>query len=997
MEQLLRAAGVTEEKEAGSDASACGSDDLVLLCDGSHAPLPSGALPSSSANWRQQLAASSVAPLLLSTRSRARLPAPELLWRWAVRGILSEVAPMRKASLLVLGHLLSSVQKRALEEAERRAAAGGKGAAPVSIGELAPAILQKEAPSVHAMFAGEEGGAVEAGSSFPWVSALVAAVVQSLPEASAGAASGSASSGPQSYGSGTGQALVSQGVNIVENCKSLSGSGFWGLLPAAARGSQIDAGGGGGRRVATTEQTSGLFEAARVCFGEGFGRQAVASARELLRRAGGAADSEDGVSSAAAAGSATPEDKGQDKEKERMGIGEKRACSATAAMVFGGLARAAAHRGAVEAGWRAGAATGASRPRVLDAAAVEAAGNAEGTTGGGAASGSGSGSDPVLGSISLPDAAAVEESNKGARGAEAAAGKQTAEHGGGAATEPKEGSWRTELAVLAETLLVPGLEGCPLGWAGDWASMLDSAIGSLPAALWEPLATAVVGRTASCLLQAPLSGSKGHGAAGSSSSGTSSGAGIPGFHYTAQRHIKWTVLLMVVQGAEASVRLSSPAAGLAEDDEGGAAATITAQAAFLDALQARPLAYHDARQAAGKVLCAAVALGPHARAARVAAWSVALLPDPVRATSIAAGLAKKSKATAAEEGDKKKKEKEEDGEEDSAAAVALSELRVGLAAATAASGAGGVVADLMAMPAVGRLLHAQHRFGGDEDTAKEAQHAIDSVLGRYFPAQADGLLDAEGQAERGPSGDDKATVGGGAAKGKAPTASALAAALSEAAAARSLRAGQEQLLGGRGLRGDVPLGGGAAHTGPGAMLDHLQGAGGSRVWRVREGAAARTALMSSRWMALWAGSGRTRLEAGLRKLLSDKQAEVRESAAAALRSACQSWAPADRRDAMDALVRQAAKGANAPAPPEDAAAGVKAAWQRARRLRLGGALGAGAILQTQPYDVPRWLPPFAAALARRGASDKQREVKQSVQKAFQEFRRTHASDWERES
>ena len=55
------------------------------------------------------------------------------------------------------------------------------------------------------------------------------------------------------------------------------------------------------------------------------------------------------------------------------------------------------------------------------------------------------------------------------------------------------------------------------------------------------------------------------------------------------------------------------------------------------------------------------------------------------------------------------------------------------------------------------------------------------------------------------------------------------------------------------------------------------------------------------------------------------------------------------------------------------------------------------MLQAQPYDVPRWLPAMAAALARRGARDRHREVKTAVQKAFQEFRRTHASDWEREA
>lgn len=175
--------------------------------------------------------------------------------------------------------------------------------------------------------------------------------------------------------------------------------------------------------------------------------------------------------------------------------------------------------------------------------------------------------------------------------------------------------------------------------------------------------------------------------------------------------------LLAVQEGERDARLLEETAGASD-------AAMTARGEMLDALQARPLAYHDARQAAGQLLCSAVVAGPPARAARVAGWVGGLLPDPVQATELAAGLAKQKKSAEAGAGAAAEAEAAK-VELDDAAARAVSLLRVGFAAIGAASGSPGLEGDAILLPATGRLLYSQHRYGGDEDAAKEAQQAID--------------------------------------------------------------------------------------------------------------------------------------------------------------------------------------------------------------------------------------------------------------------------------
>jgi len=297
---MLRAAGVHEAGESaagafpgsaamadgeddyeGAGEAGAGTEDVVGLCDGSTGTLPSGSLPQSSINWRVQLAASSVAPVLLASRSRARLPAPELLWRWSLRTCLSPVAPIRKVGLASLAQLFSSVEKRALVAVGAEAAAAGSDGS-ISLEIEARRLLEAEAPSVVAMLGGNGIG----DDAFPWVSALIHSIVQSMPEASAGAASGSGSTGPQSYGAATAAALLSSGNNSIERQYVGINGGYWKLLPAPARGTQIDAGSGGGRQLAVDPHMVLLVGSARVCLGPLFGRKAAAAAAALLKRAG---------------------------------------------------------------------------------------------------------------------------------------------------------------------------------------------------------------------------------------------------------------------------------------------------------------------------------------------------------------------------------------------------------------------------------------------------------------------------------------------------------------------------------------------------------------------------------------------------------------------------------------------------------------------------------------------------------------------------------------
>jgi len=186
-----------------------------------------------------------------------------------------------------------------------------------------------------------------------------------------------------------------------------------------------------------------------------------------------------------------------------MGIGERRACSATAATVFAGLGRFQAQRAAHIAGWTAGYGTGTTRPETGIRRHV-------------ASGSSTSAGVPRAGQLALPTASELEDASKAAMRLALAAGEQssrvarestkgvaTTEGGAREGREDSAGAGAgsgDDLASLVESLLVPGLDGGPLGWAGDWISAGATITCGLPPESWSELAIAVVGRAASCLL-----------------------------------------------------------------------------------------------------------------------------------------------------------------------------------------------------------------------------------------------------------------------------------------------------------------------------------------------------------------------------------------------------------------------------------------------------------------------------------------------------------------
>jgi proteasome activator subunit 4 len=70
----------------------------------------------------------------------------------------------------------------------------------------------------------------------------------------------------------------------------------------------------------------------------------------------------------------------------------------------------------------------------------------------------------------------------------------------------------------------------------------------------------------------------------------------------------------------------------------------------------------------------------------------------------------------------------------------------------------------------------------------------------------------------------------------------------------------------------------------------------------------------------------------------------------------------------------------------------KAALAKALRQRHGAAIGAASVVKAHPFDVPDFLPPVLAALARH-ATDAA-PVGPTVKKAIAEFRATHSDGWE---
>eukprot|EP00741_Cyanophora_paradoxa_P001729 tig00000498_g1676.t1 len=116
-------------------------------------------------------------------------------------------------------------------------------------------------------------------------------------------------------------------------------------------------------------------------------------------------------------------------------------------------------------------------------------------------------------------------------------------------------------------------------------------------------------------------------------------------------------------------------------------------------------------------------------------------------------------------------------------------------------------------------------------------------------------------------------------------------------------------------------------------------------------------------------------------LLQDPQLEVREAAGLAMASLARMRATAPELQ-REALVRRFGKLA------EGAGAGPEA-----ERRRHAGCLGLVAVLHSSPYDVPPWMPPLVARIARIGTQDPSAVVRASARKGLQDFKKSHVDDW----
>jgi len=138
------------------------------------------------------------------------------------------------------------------------------------------------------------------------------------------------------------------------------------------------------------------------------------------------------------------------------------------------------------------------------------------------------------------------------------------------------------------------------------------------------------------------------------------------------------------------------------------------------------------------------------------------------------------------------------------------------------------------------------------------------------------------------------------------------------------------------------------------------------------------------------------VKATLVNLLSDPQVEVREEAAVALRAMLTS-VPGSGGSAggMGKMTQKMQKKlykmsrTEIPAYSQD----EKAKEERAQAIskRHGGLLGLSAMIFSQPYDVPEWLPHILIGLAEHTRDTI--PISTSAKKLFQEFTRTHQDEW----
>jgi hypothetical protein len=92
----------------------------------------------------------------------------------------------------------------------------------------------------------------------------------------------------------------------------------------------------------------------------------------------------------------------------------------------------------------------------------------------------------------------------------------------------------------------------------------------------------------------------------------------------------------------------------------------------------------------------------------------------------------------------------------------------------------------------------------------------------------------------------------------------------------------------------------------------------------------------------------------------------------------------------DKLVKQLKKWANTKetVPPSSSSVPVP-------RQVLAGVLGLGAVIKSEPYDVPQWLPPVATWLAKFASAAKHPlALATCLKNIFAEFKRTHQDRWE---
>jgi hypothetical protein len=102
----------------------------------------------------------------------------------------------------------------------------------------------------------------------------------------------------------------------------------------------------------------------------------------------------------------------------------------------------------------------------------------------------------------------------------------------------------------------------------------------------------------------------------------------------------------------------------------------------------------------------------------------------------------------------------------------------------------------------------------------------------------------------------------------------------------------------------------------------------------------------------------------------------------------------------DKLVKQLKKWANSKetAPPPSSSSSITTSASSTvsvPRQVLAGVLGLGAVIKSEPYDIPNWLPPIATWLAKFTSSAKHPlALATCLKNIFAEFKRTHQDRWE---